>query len=51
MDFAVPADHWVKIKESEKMDEYLDLAWEQEKKTVEDESNGDTNGTVPKGLE
>ena len=25
VDFAVPADHWVKIKESEKRDKYLDL--------------------------
>ena len=32
MDFAVPADHKVKIKESEKIDEYRDLARELEKK-------------------
>ena len=25
-DFAVPTDHWVKTKESEKLDKYLDLA-------------------------
>ena len=28
MDFAVPADHRVKLKESEKKDKYFDLAWE-----------------------
>ena len=28
MDFAVPADHRVKIKEGEKRDNYLDLARE-----------------------
>ena len=27
MDFAVPADHRVKLKESEKMAKYLNLAW------------------------
>ena len=26
MDFAVLADHWVKLKENEKKDKYLDLA-------------------------
>ena len=30
-DFAVPADHRVKFKESEKKDKYLDLAWELKK--------------------
>ena len=28
MDFAVSANHRVKIKENEKRDKYLDLAWE-----------------------
>ena len=28
VDFAVPADHWIKLKESEKRDKYLDLARE-----------------------
>ena len=28
VDFPLPADHGVKIKESEKIDKYLDLAWE-----------------------
>ena len=28
MDFAVPADHRMILKESEKKDKYLDLAWE-----------------------
>ena len=32
--FAVPADHRIKLKESEKMDKYLDLSWEL-KKTME----------------
>ena len=31
MDFAVPADHRVKLKENEKMDKYLDLARELKK--------------------
>ena len=31
MDFAVPADHRVKLKESEKKYKYLDLAWELKK--------------------
>ena len=34
VDFAVPADHRVKLKESEKIDKYLDLAREL-KKTLE----------------
>ena len=31
MDFAVPSDHWVQMKESEKKDNYVDLAWELKK--------------------
>ena len=31
MKFVVPADHTVKLKESEKKDKYLDLAWELKK--------------------
>ena len=31
VDFAVPADHRVKLKDSEKKDKYLDLAWELKK--------------------
>ena len=31
MDFAVLADNWEKLKESEKKDKYLDLAWELKK--------------------
>ena len=42
VDFAVPADHRVKLKENEKMDKYLDLAREL-KKTVEHESDDYTN--------
>ena len=38
VDFAVPADHRINLKESEKKDKYLDLAREL-KKTVEHESN------------
>ena len=32
MDFAVPADYWVKLKESVKINNYLDLVRELEKK-------------------
>ena len=42
MDFAVPADHRVKLKESEKRDCHLNLAWEL-KKTMEHESDVDIN--------
>ena len=42
VDFAVLADHRVKLKESEKKDKYLDLAREL-KKTVEHESDDYTN--------
>ena len=38
VDFAVPADHRIKLKEFEKKDKYLDLAREL-KKTVEHESD------------
>ena len=41
-DFAVPADHRVKLKESENKGGYLDLEFEL-KKTVEQESSGYTN--------
>ena len=55
VDFAVPVDHRVKLKEIEEKDKYLDLAWEL-KRAVEHESDGEANcivtlGTVPKGLE
>ena len=42
MDFAVPVDHKVKLKESQKKDKYLDLA-RGLKKTVEHESDDYTN--------
>ena len=42
MDFAVPADHRLKLKESEKKDKYLDLAREL-KKTMEHEGDNYTN--------
>ena len=43
MDFAVPVDHRIKIKESEKMNKYLDLVRELIKKNVEHEGDSDTN--------
>ena len=54
MDFAVPADHWIKLKECEKRDEYLDLARELKKLwnmkvTIIPIVIGDF-GTVTKGL-
>ena len=42
MDSAIPADHWVKLKESERKDKSLDLSKEL-KKIVEHESDGNTN--------
>ena len=42
MDFVVPADHRVKLEESEKKEKYFDFAREL-KKTVEHEGDGDTN--------
>ena len=42
MDFSVPTDHEVKLKESEKKDKYMDLAREL-KTTMEYEGDGDTN--------
>ena len=38
-----PTDHRVKIKENEKRDKYLDLARELKKKSMEHESDSDTN--------
>ena len=54
VNFTVPANHTVKLKESEKKDKYLDLAREMkktkqnktkttEKQTIEHEGDGDTN--------
>ena len=45
VDFAVPADHRVKLNENEKKDKYLDLAraLEKNKQTAEHESDGETN--------
>ena len=42
VDFSVPADHRIKLKESKKADKYLDLAREQ-KKTMKHENDDDTN--------
>ena len=43
VDFAVPANHRINLKESEKKDKYLDLARELNKKAVEHESNDCAN--------
>ena len=43
VDFAVPADHRIKIKKFEKKDKYLDFAREFLKKTVEHEVDNYTN--------
>ena len=40
MEFAVHTDDWGKMKERERIDKYLDLAWEP-KKTVEHEGDDD----------
>ena len=42
VDFAVLADHRIKLKECEKKDKHLDLAWEL-KKTMEHEGDNYTN--------
>ena len=42
VDFAIPADHRVKLKENEKKNKYLDIAKEL-KKTMEHESDIYTN--------
>ena len=42
MDFAIPVDHKVEIKESDK----INIAWEL-KNAVEHESDGDTNWNWP----
>ena len=52
--FAVPVDHWIKLKECEKKDKYLDLARELEKlwnmkMTIVPIVTG-AFGTVTKGL-
>ena len=45
VDFAVPADHKVKLKEGEKRDKYLDVVREQKKnkKTMEHEGDSDSS--------
>ena len=43
MDFSVPADRRVKIKEGEKRDKYLDVAREIKIKAVKHEGDGDTD--------
>ena len=32
LDFLVPTNHWVNVKEREPRDNYLDFAWEQRKR-------------------
>ena len=44
MEFTVPADHRIKLKEREKKNKYLDLAWELKKKTMEHEGDDYTTG-------
>ena len=43
VDFAVPADHWIKLKECEKKDKYIDVARERKKQTMEHEVDNYTN--------
>ena len=54
VDFAAPADHWVKIKENQKRDKCLDLTKELRKlwnmKVMEIPTVVGTLGTIPKGL-
>ena len=54
MDFAVPADHRLKLKENEKNDKYLDLAWKLKKlwnmKVTIIPIVIDALGTAPEGL-
>ena len=55
MDFSVLAELWVILNVRKKRDQYLDLAKELKKKTMDHESDGDTNiicarGTVTKEL-
>ena len=50
MFYAIPTDYGMKIKESKKINKYLDLA--RELKTLRNMSDGDTNvvdelGTIP----
>ena len=42
VDIAIPADHKLRLKRKQKVDKYLDLAWELIK-AVEHEGDGDTN--------
>ena len=52
VDFAVPTDYWVKLKESEKKDKYLDLVREKlwNMKATVKQIVIDALGTVTKGL-
>ena len=54
MDFAISADHWIKLKETEKRDKFLDLAWELKKlwnmKVTVISIEVGALGTITKGL-
>ena len=55
LDFEVFTDHWVKIKENEKLEKYLDIAIELRKKLWNMKVTGipiiiETLGTIPKNL-
>ena len=43
MDFTVPSDHKMKLKESEKKDRYLDFAWKLKKKEHKDDNYTNRN--------
>ena len=43
VNFAIPAGHRVKLRESKKRDKYLDLVKDLQKQTVEHEGDDDTN--------
>ena len=44
VDFTVPADYRVKLKENEKKDKYQDLAWEMEKNDKHESDNHTNRG-------
>ena len=51
MDFNLLADHWIKIKESENIEKYLNLPKEMWNKMMMPPIIVGVLGTVPKGLE
>ena len=50
MDFSVPADHKVQMKESEWIDKYLDLAWELKLKKIKVMVSHVLGGTIESAL-